>query len=160
MSDNDTLLAQYRATVDCFNRLLVIRFGMLTAFGFLLLLAATRPDGMIVLPLLAVPLWIVELRNRAMHWAYRSLGLEIEDALRRRDGAEAVGSPSGEAVGTFFSAVSPAKPVEIRVLFFRIRVRPRGVFSRIVTHTVGIDLLYLGSIAMGVLMLILMSIRW
>lgn len=155
MSDHDALLAQYRATVDCFNRLLAIRFAMATAVAFLALLAAPLGDGMILLPLLAVPLWIIELRNRSMHWAYRSLGLELEDALRRRDGAEAVAAPSGEAVGTFFSAVSPAKPVEIRILFFRVRVQPRGLFSRVVNHTVGIDLLYLGPAVMVVVLMIL-----
>lgn len=145
MSDDyeqDDLLAVYSAVVDYHNNLVHMRFTVaglyLAASGFLVGALFVGRDWcgtklsvtLLGLTLTAIA-WLLEIRTYCLLENLGSKGIEIETKLR-------LGGIQG------FFALMSKQPLSPRLPFIRVRLTRCPKFVRyIVSHSLGLDLLYL-----------------
>jgi len=145
MSDDieqDDMLAVYSAVVDYHNNLVHMRFTVaglyIAASGFLVGALFSGSDwcgAKLSVTLLGLTLtaiaWLLEIRTYCLLENLGSKGIEIETKLR-------LGGIQG------FFALMSKQPLSPRLPFIRIRLNRCPKFVRyVVSHSLGLDLLYL-----------------
>jgi hypothetical protein len=144
-SDKANLRIEYSAICGNLNQLASFRFNLVgfyvTALG---LIASGQPsrDKFLLMLWISLCFWILELRNRGLHTNMAERGMQIE--------REYWGYGGKRAYEPFISHWRKRKPRDdseaseppsrdnVRILFWNLRLP--------VSHTVGLDLLFLGVI--------------
>lgn len=163
----ENLRAEYAALTSYFTAVITFRFtivGFFFAAAGLIIQAGLTRSTVVVLFLLGLGAWIVELRNRAIfaalldravqiegEWGYRE-ALAFDSFFRRMFRIELQKRLAAEAGKT---VERPFPPDEVRIFRWKARL-PETVIS----HSVGLDVIYLGVLAFSLYKALRLFIDW
>ena len=145
--ETDQLKTEYAALSSFFNRVVTFRFTTLGFFlatvGLIIGRGTTSPANSILLCCISIALWLIELRNRSLLNNISRRGMDIERRYWHYKGP-------GRAYQPFYSHMmkesppaetdpnpGPKPPPDYTHVFWGLKIK------REISHTLGIDLLYL-----------------
>jgi hypothetical protein len=152
MTEN-SLKIQYAELNRYFIEVVKFRFTVLGFFvgGSLVAISnSTRNWQFYAVLAVAIALWIVELRTRIIFRELGLVGVRIENAWQAEEDkvADVESNADRKKIpGYFQRALAPAAEPSFNLLGFRIKPRSSLIVERLLTHSVGIDLVYLTIVA-------------
>ena len=149
----DDVRAEYTALARYFGQVIGFRFTAATIYfaGIAFILQAGLSRSKLVLMLIfSIGMWIVEIRNRGIFYVLGARGMQIE--------RDYWGYKDKLAYSSFFQRMFRAEPLKgpaedtekpapdpVRILIWMCTEPPRWI-EKLISHTMGFDLVYLGVI--------------
>jgi hypothetical protein len=146
--EREDLRTKHQAATDCERTTTQLRFQTLSLFlaavGLIVGLGQQSRSVGALLLLIGAGLWVLDLRNRALLQAYRSVGMKVEERMNELNGGS----------GGVFVENPPGKLTATRIGFFTWQGHLRGRLAGLVSYQVGIDLIVFGVMGYGVRLLV------